>query len=449
MKHLSFLFSLMLASLFSFSQVEDYDLSKYKLPDMKRQQLDFSFQSSGQNTSSKSFYDHENLRDTMKTENGQYSGNYNLGYSYYRNTQKVQSSISANTYGNYNKTKRENSWYNPVDDSDFSNQLSFNYDLKYFFTPTNWFVTTAPRFDINFGKYKYHQSENDWKDLVTNSYVALGGGFGRIEQVQDFRHAILLIEELDKRGVSKRNISELEMIELSTLISQLKNKRFFDSRKQKEAELVALDSFLVDKGIVDEKSIQYFTGLEDIWSYGSLQVRESGKQVLFSITPGYYYNKIFDDSENNVLENISIQYNLSYFSKYPISLKWQANYDCGISHLYLKGLKPQNINGEDKSYETRAFANGQVGYYPNTRTYFDLSGNLNLFNFSNVNILDKEKYSAGIRIATSGYYYISEKLRAGYSVYYETSKNGIFNDNVENTYYKRLSYTINLNYAIF
>jgi hypothetical protein len=307
----------------------------------------------------------------------------------------------------------------------------------------------VPRLNINNSKHKDKETNYDWKDLSTYGYLEIGAGKGRIEQVQDFRHAILLIQEFDKRGVSKRNISEAEMVEFSSLISQLKNKRFFDSRKQKEAELVALDSFLVNKGIVDEQSIQYFNGLEDIWVFGGLQIRESGKQVLFSITPGYYFGKNFNDSENNTNEYISIQYNLSYVSKNPISLKWQGNYDFNVSHGYLKRLQQQNINGVDKSYETRAFSNGQVGYYPNTRTYFDLSGTLAVFNLSDENILDKKKYSAGLSIATSGYYYISEKLRLGYSVGFDRNKYGIFNNDIGNTYSNAFNYNLNLNYAIF
>ncbi|MBK6283081.1 MAG: hypothetical protein IPF54_10840 [Draconibacterium sp.] len=104
------------------------------------------------------------------------------------------------------------------------------------------------------------------------------------------------------------------MVEFSTLISQLKNKRFFDSRKQKEAELVALDSFLVNKGIVDEKSIKYFTGLEDIWVFGGLQIRESGKQVLFSIT-WLYFGKVFDDRKTTLTRHIDSIQTFIHFKK--------------------------------------------------------------------------------------------------------------------------------------
>jgi hypothetical protein len=267
--------------------------------------------------------------------------------------------------------------------------------------------------------------------------------------VQDFRHAVLLIEELEKRGVSARNISEAEMIELSTLISQLKNKRFFDSRKQKETELIALDSFFVNKGIVDEKSIQYFTGLEDIWSYGGLQVRESGKQVMFSIRPEYNIGKDLIKEENNTNEDLLINYHLSFVSKNPISIKWQGNYGFGLNHEYLKRLQQQNENLEEKSYESHIFADGQIGYYPNTRTYFGLNSRITLSNRSDEKGFDNERYSAGLQVGTSVYYYISEKLRLGYNLHYNTSKYGIFNIDAEDANYNTFYYSITLNYAIF
>jgi hypothetical protein len=447
MKLYLLLLSFSFASLLSSSQTEKYDLSKYKLPEIKRQQLDFFFQSSGQNSSSKYFIKDENVSDTIKDENHQLSGTYNIGYSYYRNTQKIQSLIFANSYGNYVKVK-VNSFYQQ-DYSSFDNELSFNYDLKYFFTPSNWFVTVTPKCLLNNRNFNNYEIDNESKYFYTNTSVGIGGGSGRIEQVQDFRHAILLIEELEKRGVSKRNVSEAEMIELSTLISQLKNKRFFDSRKQKETELVALDSFFVEKGIVEEKSIQYFTGLEDIWSYGGLQVRESGKQVLFSIRPEYNIGKDLIKEENNTNEDLLINYHLSFVSKNPISIKWQGNYGFSLNHIYLKRLQQQNENLEEKSYQSHIFADGQIGYYPNTRTYFELNSRITLSNRSDEKGFDNERYAAGLQVGSSGYYYISEKLRLEFGVSYNTGKTGIFNSDVEDTYSKRMNYILTLNYAIF
>ncbi len=44
MKYFLLSFAFILINLISFAQFEDFDLSKYKLPDIKRHQLDFEFE---------------------------------------------------------------------------------------------------------------------------------------------------------------------------------------------------------------------------------------------------------------------------------------------------------------------------------------------------------------------------------------------------------------------
>ena len=218
MKHYLLLFSFSIASLLSSSQTVEYDLSKYKLPDIKRQQLDFNFESSGENSSSYFLISDNNYSDTLKHKTNQFTGDYNFVYSYYRNTRKVQSSVYAQSYGNYSKIKQNRTNYYSRDSYLFENRLSFNYDLKYFVSQSNWFVTAVPVYGFSYYNYKDKENEPNYKikNFYTNASMGLGGGKGRIEQVQDFRHAILHIEELGKRGISKRNVSVMEMRELST-----------------------------------------------------------------------------------------------------------------------------------------------------------------------------------------------------------------------------------------
>jgi hypothetical protein len=115
----------------------------------------------------------------------------------------------------------------------------------------------------------------------------------------------------------------------------------------------------------------------------------------------------------------------------------------------LKRLQKQNDNLGEKSYESHIFADGLIGYYPNTRTYFGLNSRITLSNRSDEKGFDNEKYSAGLQVGTSGYYYISEKLRLGYNLHYNTSKYGIFNIDAEDANYNTFYYSITLNYAIF
>ena len=186
-----------------------------------------------------------------------------------------------------------------------------------------------------------------------------------------------------------------------------------------------------------------------MWSYGGSQLRESGKQVLFSITPGYNFDKNLEEEGNNINEDFLMEYNLSFVSKNPISVKWQGDYGFGLNHEYMKRLRQQNENLEEKRYYSSIFASGEIGFFPNTRTYFTLNSNIGLINRSDEKVLDKENYSAGLEIITSAYYYISEKLRVGYNISFRNSKNGIFNSNVENTYYKDFNYNVTLSYANF
>ncbi len=108
MKHLSLLFNLMLVSLFSFSQVENYDLSKYKLPDIKRQQLDFNFQSNGQNSSSKYFSDYPNYSDTIKKCQNRFLTEIIIWVIHSIEIQKIFNLQYMPIYGYYSKTKQEN-----------------------------------------------------------------------------------------------------------------------------------------------------------------------------------------------------------------------------------------------------------------------------------------------------------------------------------------------------
>ncbi len=447
MKRYLLLFSLLLASLVSGSQTVKYDLSKYKLPDIKRHQMDLNVNSQGRNLSSQYYYEYENQTDTFKRRENTFRGVGNLSYSFYRNSEKIQSDINSILYGYYSKADYNNPSFGN-DQTDFNSFLYFKYDVKYFLTPANWFINVVPKIETSYNHYNQYTSGSEYENLNASPAIGIGGGKGRIEQVQDLRHAILLVEEFQKRGVSKGVLTEQEILEFASLISELKNQRFFDARKQKEKELVALDSFLVEKGIVEDKNILYYAGLEDIWSYGGLQTRESGKQLFFSVTPDYNYLKNLYTTENNISEDWSLFYNLAYISKKPLSVKWQTDYYLGIIHRSTYRLRQQYEGIPEQSFFSEIYLNSQIGYYPNTRTNFNVSGKLNLANNSEEKILDEENYGLRFIFSTSGYYYISEKLRLGYSIQYDILK-GVFSSETQNNYEKYLNYNINLNYAIF
>ncbi|HYQ56981.1 MAG TPA: hypothetical protein VEP89_06500 [Draconibacterium sp.] len=255
---------------------------------------------------------------------------------------------------------------------------------------------------------------------------------------------------MEKRGLAKRQLSETEVQTLSALIALLKNKRVFDSRKRKQKDLESIHEFLSEEGVIDDvMDMNYFVGLEDIWVFGALQNRESGKQLQLTFTPGYTIDKGTSNSDNSKLEYVQIISSVKYRIRKPVSIKWQTNYDFGIVHQYTDKLTEENYSlGASKHY-SYVYTNAEIGFFPNTRTHLSLGGTLNFSNSSDDSFFDDEAYSSRLILSSSAYYYISEKLRLQGSMILNKDTNGMFNDEVKNSKYNNIRYNLTLNYAIF
>jgi hypothetical protein len=246
----------------------------------------------------------------------------------------------------------------------------------------------------------------DQKDetFSMNASLGLGGGKGRIEQVQEFRQAILMLNEFTDRGLLARTVTEEEVLEIAMLLSQLKNTRFFDARLRKEKDLGAIDSILIEKGLITEKGISYYYVMDDIWTYGALQVRESGTQLRFVCTPAF--SKFHHESgpASNRSETMSLLNELVFESEKPLSLKWQRGYQGGISNRYIK-IQQSEI------YSSILSLSAHLGYYPNTRTWltWGLSSYAGVSNITGE--ADYQYVSAGLNSSVGYNYYISERIR--------------------------------------
>lgn len=436
-------------SYFSFAQYENFDLSKYKLPEIKRHQLDFDFNTNGSFQNSTYYYDND-MGEKSEREDNRVFGGGEFGYSFYQNTDKFQIVGSAQSYLNYSKNKNKNYYSVDTEKSDLTSNISASYDFKYFMGEKQWFLTAVPYSYV--GYYKRKDFENDTESISKrfSGDLGIGAGIGRIERVQDYRHGILLLQELEKRGVAKRELSEAEVQTFSALISELKNKRVLDSRKRKQKDLETIHEFLSEEGIVDDvMDMNYFVGLEDIWVFGALQTRESGKQLQLTFTPGYTINRGTNDVDDSKLEYVQITSSVKYGIRKPVSIKWQTNYNFGVEYHYTDKLTEENYSlGASKHYSF-VFTNAEIGFYPNTRTRFSLQGTFNISNSSNDSLFNDERYSSRFVLNSSAYYYISERLRLQGSLILIADRNGIFNDEVKNSKNNNINYNLTLNYAIF
>lgn len=450
MKHSFPLLLLVIIQISAFAQYDNIDLSKYELPNIKRHQLDFNFESNG-STHNQTLYMNNEGSQKHESESSSFKGVGDLNYSFYRNSSRFQINANCNSNFGYSKTERRNTFSLSEEKSNLNTRFSAEYDVKYFIGNRQWFLTAIPSITLDFDNDKDHIDDVRSKDNYFKGQCGIGAGIGRIEQVQDYKHGILLLQELEKRGVAKRQLSEEEILEFSALLSELKNKRLFDSRKRKQADLEAIHTYLVENGVVNEQlGMSYFLGLEDIWVFGDLQVRGSGKQLKLTVTPGYtHWKGEVDGTESYKLENFKLYSSLTYDMKIPLSLKWQNNNYIGMSYRFTDKLTETNGSIGGAKYYSGFYMASAFGFYPNTRTYFSLSGFLELANSSEKDLLDDERYQGRLQFRTSAYYYISERLRLEGFISYINSVNGVFNGDIENSKYDHFNYNITFSYAIF
>jgi hypothetical protein len=443
MKRVIPLITFLLVSYISFAQYENFDLSKYKLPEIKRHQLDLELGADGN-----SYYGSINSESSDASVADYYNanGNGSLGYSFFNNTKKVQGNLKFNFSSNFDVDKQEYNEAVVTDEYKLSNTLIGSYAAKYFFKK-EWFYSLHPYLYLKFNKQADKVSEYDFNSKTFNPSLGGGIGQGRIEQVQDYRQAILIIKELEKRGVLNRAVTENEMIEFAQEISSVKNTRFFDSRKRKEKELMTIDGFLKKKGLIRENDINYFVGMDDMWRYGALQIRESGTEWRVVFVPGYYYT----DREGG--EYLNDAFNTSYGFEYkyrkPINLKWQFESDVELYHYYHKLLRQKDISTSETKYRSNIFFYSGVGYYPNTRTYITAYLSMVLENRSDEKVLDANGYNERIGLGTNTYYYFSEKLRLEMGVSYFWRNNTTYGRGIKDSRNTSFYYNLQLNYAIF
>ena len=371
-KKISLMFAASQLVLMGYAQTPEFDLSEYKLPDLKRHALVTWFDLSGRNSSYKtpSFGGSE----AGKFNENYYNTNLLTHYSFYKNTLTKQMAVNGGFGLNSN-------YLNDKKDKDLKSESyfiapAFDFSLvnrKYF--GSNSFLETDFMTAYSFQKNYYADYDYQWNkmELKEHSFIAnvpIKIGKGRIEEVQDARHALYIFDELAKQGRISSSLSKDDVLAFAHLISKLKNKRFFDSRIRKIYEIEAIDSFLVENKYVSQADARYFTTLNDFWDYGGGPVRKSGTRLSGGIVPGYYFKDFerVDYPLSSVRINafsINAGFDLTY--EKPINKYWQNS-------IVLNGSGGTIVGKEQSSNKKMSIPNLQLGYkqtlgfYPNTRT---------------------------------------------------------------------------------
>lgn len=450
------------------AQDSTFKLSDYKNPNYLYQTLDLNFDLNSGFAFNNFAYSEEN----SKNSNSTFSLNSGAGavYSFYKNSAKTQtekhilleagigsSSLNSN---NANGDWESKSGYFSQSENLNINVLKRLYDEKKQYFEVNGSVFTSYRGLTNQSKQLASgtvasEQESDQKNLGLNLTGSFLIGKGRIEQVQDARLAIFILEDLQKLNRANKIATTEDLLALAREITLLKYKRFFDNRYRKIAEITAIDSFLQKNGISGTPDAAYFTSLNDNWDYAINPIRNSGYRVFTGLEANYAYLYQNKHTEYHVPNSEARDYQLNNANggfylvaginyEKPKSLKWQNSSSVKVGVGMQSGVeteKEPDIADESKYYlwtlpTVKLTADYGFGYYPNSRTWLTfkwwlLSGwDKEMDGDSKDKKEDRQNnFYSYTGPQFNAYYYLSEKLRLSLTF------NGVFRiDDTKYTY---------------
>ncbi|NJO68296.1 MAG: hypothetical protein HC830_02595 [Bacteroidetes bacterium] len=186
-------------------QLNTFDLSKYKTADYTRQMLTLSGDVSGSYT--------ENKSDGYASYNKNFQPNFDIQYLLVKNNREVQQKINVdlnlapNTYSYNSSSSSSNNFYSRLRENRSDGSFYFDSENRFYFK-TNQFFELRPGGNL-FAHYrkadtKSVNSPNTNEQSTTQRSldgfftIPVGIGFGRLENVEDARMAVLMLEELYK-----------------------------------------------------------------------------------------------------------------------------------------------------------------------------------------------------------------------------------------------------------
>jgi hypothetical protein len=410
------LFIPVLACLFSLQlkAQTDFNLSDYKNPDYQYRSLDFGLGLTGNNSINKKDYPYNY---SNKINNNSFNGNLTSNYFSIKNSEYYQGSqnywFNFSTFGSNNKTEAGSSTISESTYKQNSQYLSIGvnssnrfYNSKKRFIETNLIfsgelgnLTNKTTSDTKTYPYNYKNQSGNYR---MSASIPLLVGTGRIEEVQDARLAVYILDDLLKSGDLTRTPDKEEILALSEFITQTKNQRFFDSRIRKIAEITAIDSFLTANGLKGQSDASYYTLINDNWDNSNGPVRATGRRFSIGITPGFSteFDKSIDYSVDTTsstafsylkskntdqLDSWNLDAIAQFVCERPINLTWQRSTTASMGYsLYNSNSIYKTYNDDvltveiKESEKTPNFSVGithSYGYYPNSRTSIKFGAN--------------------------------------------------------------------------
>jgi hypothetical protein len=458
------------------AQLDTFNLSRYKLPDIRVRQLDLNVNLDGSRTFDKSkTEDNSSKYSTFESNN-----DLTLGYKSYRNSLHLQSEQSYVLGFNPKFSNSKSDGDILYKNSDFSSTIHINSQNRIYFQH-QFFFEPDITVDGYFTSVKHDKRSQltlvRSGEVITSIQAPLLIGHGRIEQVQDARLAVYILGELQKAGRLSKVPGNEEIIEFSQLISTIKNERFFDYRLKKMEEIEKVDSFLRAKGLITVTDARYFTVVNDNWDYAQGPVRESGKRISAGLVPSFAYLRSDvkttysapeDTSELKVTRNQpGIELQALYEIEKPINLHWQKSMSVKLSYGYSREMNNSRdfeypgVKSDAHQFRLDAGIKYGMGYFPTSRTDITGVASLDFQQFNRKETLEDpheqlKGYGLVPDFTVAVRYYISPQCRLNidYGITYFYTNNNVKDDidpefNYLKTNYLTQSFTIGFLYSFF
>ena len=128
------------------------------------------------------------------------------------------------------------------------------------------------------------------KDFSLHLNPAIGFGHGRLEPVSTLAMAMFILKDAEELGLDLTSVTTEDIYSFASLMTQVSNRRIFDSRRMRIAELRDLYAFMLTQGWVLQNDPGYFTVLTDNWFYAPFFLRQSGRRLTYLFQPEFLFS---------------------------------------------------------------------------------------------------------------------------------------------------------------
>lgn len=437
-----FIFILITSNIYSQENLINYQ--EYEYPNVHRRTLNFDLNLNG------SYSTLRYSSSSIANETSDFRNRFNVTYTSFINDENTQSFSFISLNNNYNYTKNINS-------------KSINFKPNLYLQGTKRTFDSENRF-VEWGYlgqiFYNHSSRNNPTQMEKNAAISLRipvrVGIGRIQPIEDVFLAKFMIDDLVEAGVLLENLTQDELFLFANEIGILQNQRVFDTRRFRLYILKSISEYMSSNFDIDsEKTIEMVSIITDNWYSAWLGNRNAGKSFSFGIAPKYFIANDFLTKESYSISQ-GLDLSFVYDHQKPKSKSFQKRTLIDLGFNVEKNS--ESLNNDNNHIRTNPYFNVSHGYsyYPNSRTFLDISGSIsynNLFinhiaNFVQNSI--RNTISGRINFSTS--YFINNNVRAtgslttNYDYYLENRPDNIFFPETD-SFYKDFYVTFNTGIA--